>query len=422
MKQSMRETMTKTCRPLTLWLLGAISAPCLALTLSLAPPYASVGADTGPGWRKHTISDRSPFEAAGAADFNGDGKLDVFSGDSWYEAPGWKRHKVRTLSKPNPHYELDFADCPLDVNGDGKTDIVTCTYFSGEVGWVEHPGDPTLPWTEHTIAKPGSSECGELVDLNGDGVLDFLPNSIGLVVWYELVAKKPQVKWKEHVLGKEGAGHGVGYGDVNRDGRVDVLCPRGWYEQPQNGDEAWPFHQEFELGAMGIYTLGRDFDGDGDTDIVWGLGHDYGLRWLKQERGEGGARKWVREDIDLRFSQVHTQTLADLDGDGEPEVVTGKRVYAHETDAGATDAPCVYSFRFDRKERRWERTAIYEGQPAAGAPKDGGERDGLKDFERGSVGTGLQMQAVDMDGDGDLDLLCPGKTGLYWLENLRAAR
>lgn len=406
--------MKRTPRPTALLTFGIL--------LSLAQPRANVHADTAPGWKKHTINDRSPFEAAGAADFNGDGKLDVFSGDSWYEAPAWKQHKVRTLAKPNPHYELDFADCPLDVNGDGKPDIVTCTYFSGEVGWVEHPGDPTQPWPEHSIAKPGACECGELVDINGDGTPDFLPNSVGLVVWYELVQKKPEVKWKEHVLGKEGAGHGVGHGDVNRDGRADVITPRGWYEQPKDRSKPWPFHQEMDLGAAGIYILGRDFDGDGDTDIVWGFGHDFGLRWLRQEKAEGAARKWVREDIDLSFSQVHTQTLADLDGDKELEIVTGKRVYAHETEPGATDAPCIYSFQFDKKSRRWERTTIYEGKPARSAPKEANDRQALNDFERGSVGTGLQMQAVDMDGDGDLDLLCPGKTGLYWLENPRPAK
>lgn len=397
---------------------GAFAAALLPFLVS----SAALRADTAPGWRKHTINDQSPFEAAGAADLNGDGKLDVFSGDTWYEAPDWKPHKVRNLPKPNPHYELDFADSPLDVNGDGKPDIVTCTYFSGEVGWVEHPGDPTKPWVEHSIAKPGSSECGELVDLTGDGQPEFLPNSVGLVVWYELVQKKPEVKWVEHVLGKEGAGHGVGHGDVNLDGKTDILTPRGWYEQPSDRSKAWPFHQEFELGATGIYIHGQDFDGDGDTDIVWGMGHDFGLRWLRQEKGEAGARKWAREDIDLKFSQVHTLTLADLDGDRQAEIVTGKRVYAHEIEPGATEAPVILSFRFDRKAGRWERTTIYEGKPAANAPANPGDRQALKDFERGSVGTGLQMQAVDMDRDGDLDLLCPGKSGLYWLENLRAAR
>ena len=65
---------------------------------------------------------------------------------------------------------------------------------------------------------------------------------------------------------------------------------------------------------------------------------------------------------------------------------------------------------------------IYEGKPAKDAPKEAKDRWALKDFERGSAGTGLQMDARDMDGDGDIDLVCPGKSGLYWFENLRTSR
>ncbi len=379
--------------------------------------------ETPPLWRKHSINDRSPFEAAGAADFNGDGRLDVFSGDSWYEAPGWKRHKVRDVAAgTNPHYYEDFADLPMDVNGDGNMDIVTCAYFSRRIGWVEHPVDPTKPWIEHTIDLPGSMETGQLVDLNNDGRFDFLPNIGGRVAWYELTAKKPNVTWKKHDLGTEGAGHGIGAGDINLDGKTDIITPRGWFEQPAKANEAWQYHAEFELGAASILIIGRDFDGDGDTDIMWGMGHDFGLFWLRQSTDADGKRKWTQERIDASFSQVHTLHLTDLDGNGDLEVVTGKRVYAHETEPGATDAPCIYGFSFDRAKSSWVKEIIYEGTPAKNAPKAAKDRWALEDFERGSAGTGLQMDAQDMDGDGDIDLICPGKSGLYWFENLRIAR
>jgi hypothetical protein len=63
---------------------------------------------------------------------------------------------------------------------------------------------------------------------------------------------------------------------------------------------------------------------------------------------------------------------------------------------------------------------VHLGEPAAAAPLDPDKRDGLKDFRTGSAGTGLQMAIRDMDNDGDLDIVAPGKSGLYWFENLKS--
>ena len=395
------------------------------VTLSVLGLCLSIWADEKPTdirWKMHTINDQSPYEACGTADFNGDGKIDIFCGDSWYEAPAWTKHKVREVpaSGPNPHYYEDFSDSPLDVNGDGRADIVTCNYFGKRVGWVENPGgDATKLWIEHEIDTPGNMESGELVDINGDGKLDFLPNPGNVVVWYELTQQKPDVVWKKHDLGSEGAGHGIGVGDINADDKLDIVTPKGWYEQPKGDASAkWLFHQEFELGAAGIFIHGRDIDGDRLTDIVWGMGHGFGLHWLKQSIGAEGKRVWTKHSIDDTFSQVHTLVFANLDGVGEPELITGKRVYAHEIEPGATDSPVVFSYQYDRKLEKWVKHTIFHGDPAVNAPKDAKDRWALKDFPRGTAGTGLQMSAVDIDGDGDLDLVCPGKSGLYLFENL----
>jgi len=378
-------------------------------------------APDGPKWRKHMINDQSPFEAVGVADFNGDGKPDVFSGDSWYAAPDWTRHKVRDVPPgKNPHYHEDFADVPLDVNGDGRVDIVTCAYFSRKILWVEQPDDSTRPWTEHLIDTPGSMETSYLVDLYGDDTRVFLPNVGGQVVWYELAAAN--AKWQQRQLSAEGAGHGIGHGDINSDGRIDIVTPKGWYEQPTDRNADWKLHAEFTLGAASIEIIGHDFDGDGDTDIAWGMGHAFGLHWLKQTKNADGKRTWTREDIDTSFSQVHALHLADFDGDGEQEFVTGKRIYAHSSEAGATDKPCIYSYRFDRHASKWNRSVVYEGEPASNAPANAGQRDAMKDFPRGSAGTGLQMAVKDLDQDGDIDIVAPGKSGLYWFENLRITK
>jgi hypothetical protein len=114
--------------------------------------------------------------------------------------------------------------------------------------------------------------------------------------------------------------------------------------------------------------------------------------------------------------------LANFDSDPELEFVTGKRIYAHESEAGATDEPCIYLFDFDRKASKWTRSTVYRGDPAPAAPLDPEKRDALKDFRPGSAGTGLQMAVKDMDQDGDIDIVAPGKSGLYWFENLQTHR
>jgi len=110
--------------------------------------------------------------------------------------------------------------------------------------------------------------------------------------------------------------------------------------------------------------------------------------------------------------------FANLDGKGEPELITGKRVYAHEVEPGDTDGSVVFYYSFDRKAGTWNKHTIFHGDPAVNAPKDAKDRWALKDFPKGTAGVGLQVAVIDMDKDGDLDLVCPGKSGLYMFENL----
>ncbi|QDV38118.1 FG-GAP repeat domain-containing protein [Tautonia plasticadhaerens] len=398
-----------------------------ALALLLGAGMAR--ADGESGWTKHAINDRSPFEAAGALDVDGDGVLDVVCGETWYEGPGFSESfKVRDVAQQGTYFNC-FATLPVDVNADGRMDYVTCSYFGRDVGWVENPGEAGAPWTYHAIDQPGPSEAAWLVDLTGDGVPEVLPNAVNVAVFYELKDPGPAASWKKYELGSQEAGHGVGTGDVNGDGRTDLLTPKGWFEAPPDpSGESWAFHPEWstvggEQGkntAAGIQILARDVDGDGLSDVVFGMGHDYGLYWLTQQQDDDGNRTWSEPKfIDDTIHQAHTLMWADLDGDEADELVTGTRIYGHEVEPGDTDAPIIASYRFDRDSGDWERTILYRGEAATNAPpRDrAAERDALKDFPRGTAGTGLQMMAVDLDADGDADLLCPGKSGLYWLEN-----
>jgi len=353
----------------------------------------------GEGFRLQVINADSGFEAAGIADINRDGKLDIFCGGFWYEAPAWKKHVVRDVPEQGDYY-YDFANLPMDIDGDGWTDIADAAWHNKKLFWLRNPGKSGGQFEVIDIDTPGNIETAMAVDINGDGQLDILPNIMSQAAWYEFSRDKAAphgVKWTKHQLPKHAAAHGIGAGDVNGDGRCDVITPTGWLEQTTDASEPWQWHAEFGLGHASIPILAHDLDDDGDSDIIWGMGHNYGLYWLEQITS-GGNRAWLKHLIDDSWSQPHFLILADLDNDRIDELITGKRFHAHNgNDPGGNDPKCVYYYKFDRSDRQWKRHIIHEG---------------------GDVGLGISTAALDMDKDGDIDIVAPGKSGLFFLENL----
>jgi FG-GAP-like repeat len=400
-------------------LLRLTCAGCAALFLSaVRPPDIPF---------RIRMLDGGASETAAVADINRDGRLDIVSGENWYEGPGWTRHPFRELNFTN-NYVDGFSDLPVDVNGDGYPDIVSVTWFARRISWWKNPGKASGPWTEAEIDSGFPVEFALLVDIDNDGkALELLPQAgtaQAPLAWYEAKAGT----WVKHVVSPQSYGHGIGAGDVNKDGRTDILTPRGWAEAPADPRTGpWTFHPDWESvnlpvtpvpGAPAAGTpapprvadLGfmhvTDVNGDGRNDVIAAAGHDYGVFWFEQ--GEGG--KWTRRTIDSAWSQGHASTLVDLNGDGQPDLVTGKRFMAHNgSDPGEREPLGVYWF---------------EHKPAA-APNGGGRGNGpgvewirhIIDFG-GRMGGGMQIPVVDIDGDGDLDVVCAGKSGLFLAENL----
>ncbi len=389
----------------------------LALT-ALAAATGAARADE-PKFQKVDINPGSVYEAAGAFDVDGDGDLDILSGAYWYEAPAWTKHKVRDVQQVGTYMNC-FSTIPMDVDADGDIDFVSVSYFGKNIGWVENPGPGHLDqaWAYHQIDEPGPSEAAAVVDIDGDGKLDILPNTVNTVVWYSLDQAGKTPKWTKHQLPQEAGAHGVGTGDINRDGKLDILTPRGWLEAPEDPrSDHWAWHPDWDLGPTGIQILGKDFDGDGDVDLIYGNGHAIGLYWAEQTKGEGGKPTWKKHLIDDSVTSVHTLLWTDLDGDGKKdELLTGKRVYAHEVEPGDTQPSVIAYYRFNKASKAWDRHEIYKSAPA-NAPAEGPKRDAQKDWAPGTAGTGLEIAAVDIDADGDIDLVCPGKSGLYLFVN-----
>ncbi len=350
----------------------------LLLCIQAAPASADEAADVA--WKLHTIDAKNINGSGAMIDVNHDGKLDIVAGGFWYAASDWKRHFVRDVEVIRGRND-DYSSLPIDLNGDGWTDLVSVNYRSGSLYWVEHPGEPLeRPWIRHVIDTPGPSETGMLADVDGDGQLDVLPNGTKFAAWYSWSREKTasgqmKVRWLRHGLPKELAGHGVGFGDVNGDGRGDVVGAKGWAEAPKNRRTGrWVWHDDFALDRdASIPILVHDVDADGDNDLIWGRGHNYGLYWIENPTASGERKlpdtappTWKRHTIDDSWSQAHAILLADINGDRRPDVVAGKRYFGHDgKDPGAKDNMIVCWYAYDAKTRYCHWRLIRESKKVA---------------------------------------------------------
>ncbi len=338
------------------------------------------------------------YESAGVFDVDGDGHLDIVSGGYWYPGPRFDRkHRIGDVRAEGEYFD-DFSTIPLDVNGDGFTDFVTGGWWGETLRWRENPkGDPAKEWPEHVIAKVGPVETTRGWDVDGDGKIELVPNTpCGPQKFFRLAGPG---KFTEHTVLDGVSGHGFGFGDIDGDGRGELVLPRGWLKpkgDPLGGP--WELHGDFDLGTASCPVIVADVNRDGIADLIVGQAHGYGLDWWEQ-RVEGGKRRWVRHPIDPCNSQYHDMQWVDIDGDGECELVTGKRYRAHcGRDPGENDPPFVCYFKWTGEG--FTRQMVDWGPVGTGK------------------GCGIFFQVVDLDGDGKPDIVAPGKDGLAVYRNL----
>jgi hypothetical protein len=348
-------------------------------------------------FRKQLISFER-FESAGIFDVDGDGKLEIVSGAYWYERPDVRTRHVVGAVKATDEYFDHFSTIPLDVNGDGRLDFITGGWWGKTLRWRENPGDPNKEWPEHIIAHTGRVETTRAWDVDGDGQLELAPNTPeDPLVVYKLTGPGQFAAYK---IWDAPQGHGLGFGDVNGDGRGDFILNNGWLEAPADPWHGeWTLHQEFAFGSASVPILVVDVNGDGLNDLIVGQAHNYGLDWWEQGRVAEGARTWRRHPIDPYNSQYHDLIWADIDGDGACELITGKRYRAHNgADPGEYDPIGLYYFKWNGES--FSKQIIDFGPTGVGK------------------GCGLHFAVGDVSGHGRLDVVAPGKDGLYFFENL----
>ncbi len=347
--------------------------------------------------------DDGTYEAAAVFDVDGDGVLDIVCGAYWYKGPNFtEKYKICDIKSEGEYWD-DFSDYPLDVNGDGKPDVITGAWWGETLRWRENPGVAGAAWITHDVEHIGSIETIRYCDIDGCGTVEIFPNTPGQPQMFFKLNKDASGKgngtFTKYVISEGASGHGMGFADVNGNGRTDVILSKGWLECPQNPlTDKWIWHEEFDFPMACVPILGYDVTGNGLTDIIVGCGHNYGLWWYEQVITDG-KREWVKHTIDDARAQYHDMQLVDIDGDGELELLTGKRYRAHcGNDPGDNDPVFVCYFKINGG--KFDRVTLDEGPVADG-----------------HSGVGIYFWTADLTGNGKLDIVCPGKEGLYIFYN-----
>lgn len=366
-------------------------------------------------------------EGINAADIDRDGIPDIVAGPYWYPGPSFSEKIAFRAPRAMPFPTSGDSDCYgifiHDFDGDDWPDILSFRQDGGaQAVWYENPQGAEGYWTEHVVFSSVHNESPAFVDVDGDAKPELVTNSARYGGWVAPDWSAPDNPWMFRSVTAQAPTswnwnqftHGAGAGDVNDDGRVDLLFPEGWWEQPADPDATPWVHHEVPFWGQALATEGRggaqmhvyDVDGDGDNDVVTALqAHGWGLAWFENEAGAFTRHLIMNTRADTAlygaaFPQLHALALADVDGDGLRDIVTGKRRGAHGNGLGSDElnAPAVlYVFRLARTP----------GGAPSFTPR-------LVDT---LAGVGTQVVVTDVDGDGRADILTAARQGAYLFLN-----
>ncbi|MBS1260992.1 MAG: Thermophilic serine proteinase [Calditrichaeota bacterium] len=349
-------------------------------------------------WTEHAVADNfDGAQSVHAADVDGDGDTDVLgAADPAGEITWWENldGAGTNWSELTVDGAFDGARSvyAADVDGDGDTDVLGAAAYAYEITWWENLDGIGESWSEHTV--DGAFDGARSVyaaDVDGDGDTDVLgaAREADEITWWENLDGIGE-SWSEHTVdGAFDGAYDVHAADVDGDGDTDVLGAAyyaneiTWWENLDGIGESWSEHTvdgAFD-GAYSVYAA--DVDGDGDTDVLGAAYYANDITWW--ENLDGTGESWAEHTVDGAFDGAYSVHAADVDGDGFTDVLG----------AAYDDNDITWWENLDGLGENWsEHTVDWEFNGA------------------------MSVHAADVDGDGDTDVLGAADTAddISWWE------
>jgi hypothetical protein len=300
-------------------------------------------ADFGP---KHVISIQVDYTSSVfAADLDGDGDPDVLSasrGDqkiAWYEnrldeaSADFGEQQVISIGATSPR-----SIFVVDLDGDGDPDVLSVFPAEDLIAWYQNRLEsPQADFGPQRVISTLATDAVAVfaADLDGDGDADALSAgsySYGHVAWYRNRLDTPSADFGPRLLITSAIENPFDLiaADLDGDQRVDVLSAYSWERKIawfENRLDVGGFGDPEEIGTLGSGPRGilaADLDGDDDPDVV-AAAVTGGAKWFENHLNEPTADFHFPRVISFTGDALESIAAADLDGDGDQDLLTGFR-------------------------------------------------------------------------------------------------